>query len=206
MTYLTDKQVEALLRPLNPSRVRYLEKSGKRFSYLEQHDVRAHLNRVFGFARWSAVTEQAELVFETENNQRWTVAYRARVKLTINSPDGHVLADYAEWAVGSANNQPSRADAHDLAIKDAESGGLKRCATNLGDAFGLGLYDDGQLAPLVKGVLVGAKGEPVNLKDLDTDPNQPELPQGREPRRVRVAPAPALSDDDEALFDKQATP
>ena len=49
---------------------------------------------------------------------------------------------YTEWAAGDATN-PTLADAHDQAIKTAESQAFKRCAVNLGDQFGLSLYKNG---------------------------------------------------------------
>ena len=53
-------------------------------------------------------------------------------------------------------------DAHDMALKTAESGALKRAATNLGDQFGLSLYNDGSMLPLVKRVVGynSAEGQP----------------------------------------------
>ena len=53
-------------------------------------------------------------------------------------------------ATGSANNLPSRGDAHDFAIKNADSYALKRAAKDLGDQFGLSLYNKGSLEPVVR--------------------------------------------------------
>ena len=123
--YLTAEQVTQLLRPINSTRV---GKDPKGFSYLEQYDVRAHLNRLFGFARWSADLMSLDLIFEDvggdDKKPRYTVGYRAVMRLVIKAPDGTNLATYTEAAVGGAQNQPSHADAHDLAIKTAESQAL----------------------------------------------------------------------------------
>jgi hypothetical protein len=41
-----------------------------------------------------------------------------------------------------------------MAVTSVESYALRRAALDLGDAFGLHLYADGQLAPLVRGSLI----------------------------------------------------
>jgi recombination DNA repair RAD52 pathway protein len=150
---VSQKQYEQLLKPINPTRV---GKDGKGFSHLEAWDVRAHLIRIFGFTGWSSELVALEQVFETETQRdgksRWTVAYRATVKLTIH--DDWPKAIYTEAAIGDSQNNPSRADAHDMAIKTAESQAFKRCAVNLGDQFGLSLYKDGTTSAVVRDTLV----------------------------------------------------
>ena len=42
-----------------------------------------------------------------------------------------------------------RGEAHDMAIKTAESDALKRAAINLGTQFGLSLYDEGSMKDVV---------------------------------------------------------
>ena len=66
---------------------------------------------------------------------------------TIFDPDGNPVAVIEDAATGSAQNMPSPADAFDFAIKNAVSYALKRCAKDLGDQFGLSLYNKGQTAP-----------------------------------------------------------
>lgn len=147
--YLSQEQYEFLLKPINPARV---GKDGKGFAHLEAWDVRRVLIGVFGYTGWSADILNMEMIFETEGtgrsgNPAWTVAYRACCRLTIGD------CTYTEWAAGDATNYPSRADAHDQAMKTAESQAFKRCAVNLGDAFGLSLYDGGSRAQSVRATL-----------------------------------------------------
>jgi hypothetical protein len=68
---------------------------------------------------------------------------------------------YTEAAVGSAS-LPRRGEAHDMAIKTAESDGLKRAAINLGTQFGLSLYNDGTLKDVVGATL--DRGQPAPLE------------------------------------------
>ena len=150
---LRKNQTDQLLKGINPSRV---GKDGKGFAHLEAWDVRAHLIRIFGFANWSAELVDLEPIFETtierDGKTRWTVAYRATMRLTIFT-GGMEDAVYTEAAVGDSQNNPSRADAHDMAIKTAESQAFKRCAINLGDQFGLSLYNNGGTGSVVRAVL-----------------------------------------------------
>lgn len=138
---VSDEQIAALLEPIDPNRVK---RDGKGFSHLEVWDVRCTMNRIFGFGEWSARTEVMELVVEREvegrdGKTRWNVIYRARCTIELGGFGG---ATYTEWAAGDATN-PTLADAHDQAIKTAESQAFKRCAVNLGDQFGLSLYRNG---------------------------------------------------------------
>lgn len=154
MTYLSAAQVEQLLKPINPARVSVRDG----MSHLEAYDVRAHLTRIFGFGRWSADLIDLTGLYESvsEDGKRVSVGYRATMRLAVMTPDGTLLATYTEAAAGSATNFPisKRADAADFAIKTAESQALKRCAINLGDNFGLSLYQKGSREALVRRVLV----------------------------------------------------
>lgn len=160
--YLKAEQIEQLLKGINKARV---SKDNDGFSHLEAWDVRAHLNRIFGFARWSAEVVELVCAYEEETTTRegkpaFRVGYRATVALTIMSPNGSMLAHYTEAAFGqSVMPATKRGDAHDMAIKTAESQALKRCAVNLGDQFGLSLYQDGNTGAVVKDSLVKPESE-----------------------------------------------
>lgn len=190
---LTKAQVEQLLRPINPRRV---GKDGKGFSHLEAYDVRAHLTRLFGFGEWSAVTNLCELVFESvsdDQKPRWTVCYRAKVTLTVHATG----AAYSEWAAGDATNYPSRADAHDMAMKTAESQALKRCAVNLGDQFGLSLYARGSLQPVVGRTLAMPEAEhAAQAVDEHVTEVVPEGEPAADPREMSSPPTTEPVEED----------
>ena len=150
-------QVETLLRGINPSRVLA---DGKGHAHVSQQDVTAHLIRTFGFGNFDTRILSLDLVFEhnrTDNNGepsfRWDVCYRATVELTVRNRRGETVATYENVSTGTAENQ-KRGDAHDLSSKSAVSLATKRCAINLGDQFGLSLYNKGQIPPLVRRTLV----------------------------------------------------
>lgn len=187
---LTSRQREVLLRDLHPSRVAHVRAAGgMMLSHLEAWDVRAHLNRIFGFGGWDETDTGlgTVLLYETETTPgtesrgaaraRWSVAYRATRRLTVRDADGCPLCRYEATAVGESTNQPVRGDAHDMAIKTAESQALKRAAINLGTQFGLSLYRDGQVEDVVRATLVPGKE--------DLDPREEEVtlagPRGGDP-------------------------
>lgn len=141
---LNQQQYEQLLKPLNPNRVAKRQQAGRSLSYLEAWDVKAHLNRIFGFLNWSADVTEATLAFEEQNEKgNWNVGYKVVLRLDIQN-----TASYTEAAVGSAS-LPQRGEAHDMAVKTAESDALKRAAINLGTQFGLSLYDNGSLKDVI---------------------------------------------------------
>jgi len=167
---LSDEQIATLLRPINPRRV--LQAQGQ--SHLPAFDVEAHLSRIFGFDGWDKEILDLWLIHEDledfkdkktgAEKQGWTVTYGCKLRLTV-----YGKLDSTGWkrgdaiirdgtATGSANNLPSRGDAHDFAIKNADSYALKRAAKSWGDQFGLSLYNKGMTAPLV-GQVVGFDGQ-----------------------------------------------
>jgi recombination DNA repair RAD52 pathway protein len=151
---LTHEQYEQLLKPLHASRIAKRSGGGGRtLSYLEAWDVKAHLIRIFGFGAWSADVIESSLAYEEKNGNNWSVGYRVVLRLSIPT----LNCTYTEAAVGSAQ-LPQRGEAHDMAIKTAESDALKRAAINLGTQFGLSLYDDGNM----NDVVIKTLAEPTN--------------------------------------------
>ena len=122
---LNPGQIDQLLKPVNPSRVRKREGN----SYMEAHDIKAHLTRIFGFGNYDSEVFQLDLMYEREGKSKSgapavSVGYRAGVRLTVRTPDGATLATYTEYAAAGATNYPVNklADAHDMAMKSAEIG------------------------------------------------------------------------------------
>lgn len=176
---LNSKQQEVLLKPLNSTRVAKRSGGGKSLSYLEAWDVKAHLIRIFGFGGWSWDVKVAELAFEeqglsSKGTENWSVGYKVIGTLKIEA----LYATYTEAAVGFST-LPARGEAHDMAIKTAESDALKRAAINLGDQFGLSLYNNGSTNAVVRqtlaeGALDEAPVEAVDASNLEDDAETPE--------------------------------
>lgn len=162
---LTPRQYDYLVKPISPDRVR--QSQGQ--SHVEAWDVRRTLIRIFGFGGYNLETKRLDLIAQIEipapaanGRSRWTVIYRADVRLTVKDQHGREVAHFEDSATGDSANQPSLGDAHDMAVKTALSQALKRCATNLGDQFGLSLYNKGSVGPVVVGSLVSPmSGQPA---------------------------------------------
>lgn len=158
---LSKEQYEILLKPISPRRVG--QKQGQ--SHVEAYDIRAHLTRMFGFGNWDFEMRDTELLFDVPRELKngkdgCYVAYRVSVRITIRNEHGLEVAHYDGTAVGSAS-QPAYmlAEAHDMAVKTAESQALKRAAINLGDQFGLSLYNGGSTSALVMKVVPAGGGD-----------------------------------------------
>lgn len=157
MSAFNHQQTTQLLQPIAKQRVLA---DGKGHSHVSQQDITAHLIRVFGFGSFDTDVLNVACVFEQErtNNKgeftgRWDVCYRALLRLTIRDENGAEVCHYVDGSTATAQNQ-TRGDAHDLAYKSALSLAKKRAAINLGDQFGLSLYNKGQMTALVGGTFI----------------------------------------------------
>ena len=153
---LTDEQVKVLLMGIRPSRVQVSEG----MSHVEGWDIRAMLTRIFGFGGWDEIAlEPTQLLYELPTTTKagkdaFKVAYRASRRLVIRDQQGRHLCTHDGSAVGEST-MPSykQGDAHDMSVKTAETQALKRAAINMGDQFGLGLYHDGKIDPVVRKIV-----------------------------------------------------
>lgn len=185
---LTDRQKEVLLAPIKPHRV--FRAQG--MAHVAAFDVVAHLTRIFGWGGWDKEILSLDLVHEriTEDKGkvRCWVTYRCVMRLTVRDQEGNVVTRIEDAATGSAQNMPTVGDAHDFAVKNAVSYALKRCAKDLGDQFGLSLYNKGQTSALI--------GATVLDHDDDPQDHAPE-PQslGNDEREEPPDPDGAPSED-----------
>lgn len=167
----------ALLEPINSERVKYRGKGSKEYGYLPQWDVRRRLIQIFGFGGFDIETLELKQASVIRHEARVFVIYEAQVRLTIKNSDGSVIARYEDAATGDAigvvgadddTNQLTIGQAFDLAVKSAVSNALNRCTTNLGDQFGLSLYNDGSTDATVGATLLDpAAGIPAEEEAED---------------------------------------
>ena len=168
----TPEQHDILLRGINASRIETRKQAGMTLSYLSQHDVRAHLIRIFGYGGFDLLTDHAQLAFEEERDGKWHVGYQVTMRLIVKNQHGIPVCMYSETAVGTST-QGRRGEAHDMAMKTASSDAMKRCAINLGDQFGLSLYGNGSTAPIVRATLVGQQDAPTEAVEAPVSDEQP---------------------------------
>lgn len=127
-----------------PSQVASREESGRKLSYLEGHFVVRQLNKIFGNGEWSYSINNLTKVEEIDTKTKQgkdvkRVGYLCQLVLKIPSDKG--TTEIEDVGFGSGIDA-SLGKAHESASKEAVTDALKRCAKNLGDAFGLSLYDN----------------------------------------------------------------
>lgn len=139
----SDTQIEALNAPLSRQNVKQREQAGRKFSYIEGWHAIAEANRIFGFGNWSSETLEVHCVVEKERLigkqllSGWGVTYTAKVRITIDLivREGFGSGHGIDMDLGQA---------HESAIKEAETDARKRALMTFGNSFGLALYDKEQ--------------------------------------------------------------
>jgi hypothetical protein len=176
---LTAPQLRLLHRGLDPKRV---GKDDKGHAHMEAWDITRYLLRVFGFGGYDTENRELAMVREIEipgqgqnARSRWTVVYRAQVRLIVKDVSGREIGHWDGEAVGDSYNQPKIGDAHDMAMKTAASQALKRAAKNLGDQFGLSLYNNGSPAPVVGFSAAHPPAEWEKVVDPVPEPDDPPV-------------------------------
>lgn len=206
---LAGSQIDALLQPLDPRRIK--QANGQ--SHLEAWDVRRHLLRVFGYGGWSFRVVSCDLILERSawsddpketHKGRHSVAYRVIGALDIFDPERNLIATFEDGATGDALNQPSFGDAHDMALKTAMSQALKRCAINLGDRFGLSLYNGGSAGAVVGKTLGNSH---VGEQEADDEVRGGELnePPAEAPTDTTPSEAASLAERARAMAAKKSS-
>lgn len=138
MTF-TDKQSADLKAPLSTANVK---KNPKGYDYVEGWHAIAEANRIFGFDGWDRETVEMRQLGEPEQvNGNWRVAYHCRVRVTVRAGDKLVVRDGSGYGSGIVKDIR---DAHEGAIKEAETDAMKRALMTFGNPFGLALYDKSQ--------------------------------------------------------------
>lgn len=119
---------------------------GRKLSYLPGHYVIDRLNKVIGQGNWG-YDSNINLLFsgviqDKYGNDVNTVHYSGRVTLVVTIDGRQVV--FTDYGYGDGTDKTNPGKAHELAIKEAVTDGLKRCAKNLGMSMGLALYDKTQ--------------------------------------------------------------
>lgn len=121
--------------------------AGVVLSYLEGHYVIDRMNKVFGQGNWQYKLVSLQKVFEgtvgTADKARYCTSYVASVSLSARYPDGSTT-EFLDVGYGDGSDKTNPGKAHELAVKESVTDGLKRCAKNLGMSMGLALYDKEQ--------------------------------------------------------------
>ena len=142
------EQIAALAAPLDRAKVKQREQGRCKVSYLEGWQVIEEANRIFGFDGWQRQTlavrcvAQGERSIGREQKPGWGVTYTARVRVTVNVGDQPHLV--REGTGAGHGIDADLGQAHESAIKEAETDAMKRALMTFGNPFGLALYDKQQ--------------------------------------------------------------
>jgi DNA recombination protein Rad52 len=142
----TTQQNKHLKAKLEPSHVSKRDKSGTKLSYIEGWFAIAEANRIFGFDGWSrhtvsmTNTDTGTMTTKTGKELK-TAAYNACVEITVYAEDRVITRQ----GTGSGSGMGLTAgEAHEGAVKEAETDAMKRAFMTFGNPFGLALYDKTQ--------------------------------------------------------------
>ena len=135
------KQLQALQRNLDRRHVRTRAANGRELSYIEGWYAISEANRIFGFDGWSRETLESRCVLGRENRGSFLAVYVARVRITVHADGATVIREGHGTGEGRGT---SPGEAHDLALKAAETDGTKRALATFGKPFGLALYRNGK--------------------------------------------------------------
>lgn len=141
MTFSTE-QVAALKAPLDRKVVKQRAQAGRQLSYIESWQAISEANRIFGFDGWNSNTRLTKL-FEPykDAKDKWRVGYMAKVTVAVKDGAEYVVREGVGYGSGIDNDI---GQAHESAIKEAESDARKRALMTFGNPFGLALYDKEQ--------------------------------------------------------------
>ena len=139
---LTDTQVRQLKAKLEAKHVKTRKANGADLHYVEGWHVIAEANRIFGYDAWDRRTLASHCVWSGVSGSSHGAAYTAKVRVNVRAGDILIVREGSGTGEGKA---PTPGQAHELALKGAETDATKRALATFGNPFGLALYDREQV-------------------------------------------------------------
>ena len=141
MTF-TPEQTALLSGPLDKANVATRTQGGATLSYITAWHAIAEANRIFGFGQWDRETVDLRQLGEPRLvDLKSRVGYSARVRITVRAGDSVIVREGCGFGSGIDRDTDQ---AHESALKEAESDAMKRALMTFGNPFGLALYDKTQ--------------------------------------------------------------
>src|SRR5207342_659382 len=135
---LSDTQVRQLRAKLDGKHVKTRKADGTDLHYVEGWHAIAEANRIFGFDAWDRRTVSTACVWSGQSGQVHAASYTAKVRVSVRAGDITVVREGSGTGEGRASTP---GQAHELALKGAETDATKRALATFGNPFGLALYD-----------------------------------------------------------------
>jgi recombination DNA repair RAD52 pathway protein len=139
---LTDTQVRQLRAKLEGKHVKTRKANGTDLHYVEGWHVIAEANRIFGYDAWDRRTLASRCVWSGAGGAYHEAAYIAKVRVSVRAGDITIVREGSGSGEAKA---PTPGQAHELALKAAETDATKRALATFGNPFGLALYDREQV-------------------------------------------------------------
>jgi hypothetical protein len=139
---LRDTQVRQLKAKLEGKHVKTRRANGTDLHYVEGWHVIAEANRIFGYDAWDRRTLKSHCVWSGAFGASYSAAYTAKVRVSVRAGDITIVREGSGTGEGRA---PTPGQAHELALKGAETDATKRALATFGNPFGLALYDPDQV-------------------------------------------------------------
>ncbi len=171
----SDTQTRQLRAKLDGKHVKSRKANGTTLHYVEGWHVIAEANRVFGFDAWDRRTLTTRCIWTGMNDKHYATAYTARVRIRVRAGDITIVREGSGTGEGRALTP---GEAHEIALKSAETDATKRALATFGNRFGLALYDRAQT-----GVRPQNQGD--NRDKVRQRPLGASLRRRQEPRRIR---------------------
>jgi hypothetical protein len=177
---LTNTQVRQLRAKLDGKHVKTRKANGTDLHYVEGWHVIAEANRIFGYDAWDRRTLASRCVWSGQSGGCYGAAYTAKVRVSVRAADIVIVREGSGTGEGRASTP---GQAHELALKGAETDATKRALATFGNPFGLALYDreqagvrktrgaspaSEQTSQIGPWVLRSSTGKPVSSHDTAT--------------------------------------
>ena len=134
----TEAQVKNLEAKLSAKRIKTRQANGITLAYVEGWHVIAEANRIFGHDAWDRRTRTNNCVWTATKGEFYHAAYTAKVRVSVRAGDTTIVREGSGTGEGKALTP---GQAHELALKGAETDATKRALATFGNPFGLALYD-----------------------------------------------------------------
>lgn len=161
----SDQQLHDLRAPLNRSHVKERSQAGRTLSYVESWHAIAEANRIFGFDNWDRETVLIHPLGDPRLvGDKFRVGYMAKVRITVRTADKIITREGCGFGSGIDKDMDQ---AHESALKEAESDAMKRGLMTFGNPFGLALYDKTQANVVSEPVRMARKSSAQAKRDGD---------------------------------------
>jgi hypothetical protein len=137
----SDAQARQLKAKLDGQHVKARKENGATLHYIEGWHAIAEANRIFGYDAWDRRTVATRCVWTEARGPHFLAAYTARVRISVRAGDIVIVREGCGTGEAKATTP---GQAHEIALKTAETDATKRALATFGNPFGLALYDSEQ--------------------------------------------------------------